>query len=912
MATTLRDIDERVAGIDAEFQFETIFELLRAYDFPKSTVTRLEKGQGNLDKSPHDNELWWRDKVFYRFESGVTSDEMLELITQMEAQAGLDKVPPRFLVVASEDHLLAKDTKTGDTLDITSKQLINNTAFFAPWAKIEKTAIENANVADLKAAAKMAKLYEEIEKKNQIETAEEVHALNVFFARLLFCFFAEDTGVFGEDAESIFTNAIGSLTQASGEDLGQVLEDLFEVMDTPINEREGVPTHFAEFGYVNGSLFSERTKTPVFTAKSRAIILECGELRWDEINPDIFGSMIQAVVTSSTRSNLGMHYTSVENIMKVLRPLFLDELEEEFAAASESIGKLNKLLDRIANIKVFDPACGSGNFLIIAYKKLRHLEHEILKQIHQLEAGELSAGMSQTLFPDPRVKLENFYGIEIDDFASGIATLSLWLAKHQMNLEFRSMFDRMLPLIPLRDHGNIMCGNATRLDWEAICPPDEGEVFICGNPPYLGSSMQSASNKQEFIDYFKSKSYPKNLDYISLWFFKGAEFVGGTRSALAFVSTSSVCQGDHVALMWPRVFASEVEIDFAHEPFKWSNSAKANAGVVCIVVGLRSKPRHIRIFDGHSSREVARIGPYLRPDPNRTVVESSRKPLNGMPPIVRGSQPSDGGNLILSPVDAESLLASYPDAARFVRTYVGGDEFVNGKRRFCLWVNDGDAGDARKIPPIAERFEKVTAMRLNGSSAARAMAASPHRFAQRPHKDSPAIIIPRVTSDRRDYVPMGFLDPGTVISDLGNAVYDADPWVFGLLQSRMHQLWMRTVGGRMGTGIRYSAVLCYNTFPVPPLKDKNKDRLTEGATKVLATREQFSGKTLAELYDPDKMPDALREAHNELDEIVDRIYQPRRPFASDEARLERLFMMYAKATGKASSETLEQLALLDE
>lgn len=913
MALSIREIDQRVQEIDQHFHFESIYDLLAAYGTPKSTITRLKKDRGGrLNTSRHEHELLWKDKVAYRFEQAASKDQLLEAISQLESEVTVRKPVPRFVIVADEGHLLARDTKTGDSLDIETRQLGDHFHFFAPWAKIEKAAIENVNPADVKAATKMAKLYDEIVKKNDVHTSEEIHALNVFFARLLFCFFAEDTGVFGQPKDHLFSNTVVSLSQADGSDFAQVLDDLFDVLDTPTEERSGVPLHFEQFGYVNGSLFSERTRTPDFTAKSRAIVMECAELDWSQINPDIFGSMIQAVVHPSQRGGLGMHYTSVENIMRVLRPLFLDELQEALIAAEDDTGKLKKLLDRVAAIKIFDPACGSGNFLIIAYKELRHMEHQLLERIHQIEEGSLGAGMAQTLFPDPRVKLENFFGIEIDDFACEIATLSLWLAKHQMNLEFAHMFDKNIPLIPLVDHGNIVEANATRTPWESVCPAEVGEeVYVCGNPPYLGSSMQDGGQKQDFIEYFRSTRYPKNLDYISLWFFKGAEFAAKTDASVAFVTTNSVSQGDHVALMWPRIFELGVEISFAHQSFKWTNQAKGNAGVTCAVIGLARTAKRPAIYSNGSRREVDHIGPYLTEDPNNTIVESARQPPSGLPPMVFGSKPTDGGFLNMTPSERRDLVQAAPEAEEFVRRYMGASEFINGAERYVLWIDDGSAMRASEIPEIQARLEGVRASRLRGSTTAQGMADRPYRFLQRAHKETAAIIVPRVSSERREYIPMGFLGPDTVISDAANAIYDAEPWVFGLIQSRMHMVWVRAVAGRLKTDYRYSAVLCYNTFPVPPLKDVDITRLTDGASHVLAAREQYADKTLAQLYDPDKMPDSLRGAHVELDEVVDRIYQPRRPFSSDEARLERLFMMYAKATGKASPETIEQLALLD-
>lgn len=804
---------------------EFLGDLLLAYGLPRASVSRLMSG--TYDRAGTAEERLWKDKVYFRYTDG--SDESLyEHIDAAREDDRVLKHRPRFLIVKNDRRLLAGDRKTGATLDIEVEELAPNATFFAAWAGFEKTQLENLNYADRKAAEKMAKLYDEVIRHNSIETEDDLHDLNVFFSRLLFCFFAEDTGVFEKGS---FTNALGSFTRETGEDTHAFLDQLFEVLDTAPAERDGLPEHLRGFGYVNGKLFERRCPAPRFSAKARAVILECGTLDWSQINPDIFGSMIQAVVHPGQRAGLGMHYTSVENIMKVIRPLFLDDLEEAFAAAA-TVRKLDALLERISAIKVFDPACGSGNFLVIAYKELRRLEHRILQRKVELEPHRAR------LFTDSVLRLDNFHGIEIDDFAHEVAILSLWLAKHQMNVEFKELFGAEIPLIPLREAGNVVCGNAARLEWTDVYQP-VGETYVLGNPPYVGSSMQTAEQKAEFVEYFGTARYPKNLDYISLWFFKGAEFLkAGPDVRVAFVSTNSISQGDHVGLMWPRVFESGARISFAHQSFRWSNQARGKAGVTCVVVGLVGKEqaaKNVLYLDG-ARRAVESVSPYLAEGAPELIVHSRRLPPRGLPEMVRGSQPTDGGFLNMLPQEKDELLATEPEAARFVRRYIGAAELLNGKERYCLWIEDHEADLAAAMPAVKRRLDQVAATRLRGSTTAQAMAHKPYRFLQRPHKESSAIIVPRVSSEHRSYVPMDFVEAGTVISDSANAVYDAEPWLFALLQSRMHMTWVRAVAGRMKTDIRYSAVLVYNTFPVPGIPEAQRDTLTTAAVGVLSAR----------------------------------------------------------------------------
>ena len=892
MTMDLGQIEENVEALDTAKGFDLVYDLLAAYGFPKATIARLKKGTDSV--APSETERVLRNKLYYRYlEAWETSEDLHAVIDTAASDDKIAKSKPRFLIVRDQENLVAVDQLTKETLDTPLERLHLHASFFLPWAGIEKAQLEAAHFADIKAAEKMARLYDEVRKVNEFSTDEERHALNVFFSRLLFCFFAEDTGIF-EPGQ--VTTAIGSLTRDDGSDLDAFLDQLFDVLDTPMQDRGELSSYLASFGYVNGSLFSHRTRVPTFSAKARKIILECAELDWSDINPDIFGSMMQAVVHTDQRAGLGMHYTSVENIMKVLRPLFLDDLEESLAAADDP-RKLRKLHERISKIKVFDPACGSGNFLVIGYKELRSLEHRILDRLRDLEADPKGTG----LFEVSRISLDNFYGIEIDDFACEVARLSLWLTKHQVDRKFQELFGSRLQMIPLRESGRIACGNAARIDWSSVVDDAQAcDLYICGNPPYSGGTKQTAEQTNDILLALEDPRANKYLDYLSIWLFKSARMVKQFNGRAGLVTTSSICQGSQVGFLWPRLFGAGAEIAFAHSPFLWTNKARGNAGVTCIIIGLRpiGVGDPVTLASGGRVQTGASINAYLMLDGPSAIVDGRSQPISALPSMVCGSMPRDGSALILSAEEADTLVADDPRTAEFVRPFIGGSELINGTRRFCIWVPEGKETAARELPGLAKRFEHVRAFRQNSKAAStRAAANASHRFVQRAHQEVTALVIPQTSSARRTYVPIGFLGPEIIVSNKGFVVYKAQPWLFSLIQSRMHMAWLRAVGGKLKTDYSYSSTIVYNTFPVPTLTDSDKAALTTGALSVLAAREQYPDRTLAELYDPDKMPLPLRSAHEALDATVDRLYRSS-GFASDDERLELLFEMYEEMTSK--------------
>lgn len=849
-------------------QEEFIFDLLLAYGIPKATITLLKKGKHNLSKQ--ENRIILKNKLFFQ---EVENEKLHETIDSLQKDSATKRHSPRFLVVTDYETILAVDIKTNEHLDIPIKNIFKHYDFFLPWAGIEKHRHANENPADRKAAEKMAKLYDEILAENKIADAEKIHALNVFLSRLLFCFFAEDTNIF---ENKIFTNSIASHTQGDGSDFSSYLGTLFDVLNS--EERSSYPQYLQKFPYVNGGLFAKKYWIPVFTTRSRKIIIECGELDWSKINPDIFGSMMQAVVHPSERGSLGMHYTSVPNIMKVVEPLFLNDLKEEFENYHGSKKKLQQLLHRITCIKFFDPACGSGNFLIITYKELRRLEMSIIKELG--------------IFAFPGVNMSQFYGIEIDDFAHEIAKLSLYLAEHQMNIEFKEEFGRVNPTLPLKTGGNVVCENATRIDWDGVCPKNENdEIYILGNPPYLGSRNQNKDQKEDMKGVFK-KDY-KSLDYISCWFYLGSKYITGFNAKLAFVSTNSISQGEQVALLWPLILKNKLEIFFAHQSFKWTNNAKRNAGVAVVVIGIQNISKGIkRIFRDNIYTNVSIINPYLTNSSSKYIRRRSISLNKDLPKMVYGSLLNDGGNLVLSQKEKDDLINVFPSSIKLIRKYLGAKEFLRGEERWCLYIQDNQLSEAILIPPIKERLEKVKKLRSESSEiSTRKMADYPHRYYFSAHKDTNSIIIPQTGSERREYIPIGFLNSDTVVSNAARVIYDAEPWIFGLISSRIHIVWVRAVAGRLKNDMQYSNTLCYNTFPIPHITVRQKEEINRHAYNILEERERHSEKTMSQMYDPDKMPDGLREAHEHLDLAVERCYRSK-PFNSDEERLECLFKLY--------------------
>ena len=878
-----------------------IFEFLALYNLPKSTITRLKKTLSgdqdniNIATNPEVGEIAYQRGVYFK---PIKSEE--SLLAEMDKLRALPVIKAKnihFIIVTNYVDLLAYDVVNDESLDLPFEELYKEYGFFLPLAGLEKGFEFSDNPADVKAAERIGRLFDLIRYRNEIVSTEETHALNVFLTRLLFCFFAESTEIFKKGQ---FTRTVAEYTKADGSDLKAFLKSLFKVLNSPEDSqfRQNAPRHLTDFPYVNGQLFEKEETIPHFDARTRRMLLDCSNLDWSEINPDIFGSMFQAVINKEQRRRLGQHYTSVPNILKVLCPLFLEPLEKEFERSRHSEQRLKSLLVRLGNIHVFDPACGSGNFLIIAFKELRALEIKILKAIRELDSA-------QQMFVT-NIGLDQFHGIEIDDFAHEIARLSLWLAEHQMNRKFNQELSSHLATLPLHESGHVVQGNSLRMDWEQFCPTgDSREIYVVGNPPFNGVNSRSDEQSEDMEIIFKGfKGFNsfKSLDYVTSWFWRGAQYIKATDAKLALVATNSICQGAQVAPLWEPIFELGVEIDFAYQAFPWKNSARDVAGVHVVIIGLSrvADNKHKKIYreidkNWHQT-EVKNINPYLIEGKNLAIV-TKRKPIcSGITPMTKGSIPYDAGNLLLTDEEKEKLLEFEPEAEKWIKPILGAHEFINNISRWCLWLKGISSEELKKLPEISKKIERVRDFRLSSTRKnTREWADIPHLFGEdRQPRSGHYILVPSVSSERRRYIPVGFYEHTVISSNRNYIIPNGTLYDFGVLNSTMHNDWVRIVSGRLEMRFSYSVTVVYNTFPWPQnIGPQRRAHIEELAKDILRVRARYPDKTLADLYDPEKMPRDLLAAHEALDRAVEKLYRDA-PFRDSSERLEHLFKQYEK------------------
>lgn len=835
-------------------QGEFIYGFLTAFEFPKATLSQIRQGGArNVAKEPAHVAL--KNKLYYQ--PVADTDDLESAFEQRVADAAVAKNKIRFVLVTNFVRFLAWDTLTQERLDIEFEELPRNYGFFLPLVGLEKAILNSENPADVKAAEKMGKLFDLIKERNDLSKAEDIHALNVFLTRLLFCFFAEDTGIFEKGQ---FTSAVKSYTAEDGSDLDQFLTDLFAVMNSKPNSklRLSLPIHLTAFPYVNGGLFASDEPVPELGLKGRRILLECSAMDWSEINPDIFGSMFQAVIDVEQRSRLGQHYTSYSNIMKVIQPLFLEPLRSELEKQRTNTNGLKRLLLRLGKMKVFDPACGSGNFLIVAYKELRLLEMDVIQAI--LESDPQSIFMSS-------IHLDQFYGIEIDDFACEIARLSLWLAEHQLNKQWEEHIGSAPPALPLRSSGKIWSGNSLQKDWQEVCPKKvDDEVYVIGNPPFLGTVGRSELQRSDMQKVFSNFKTIGGLDFVACWFWKGAQYIQNSHAELALVATNSLCQGEQVATLWPPIFALGLHIHIAYQTFTWANNARDKAAVHVVVIGLsgKSKTRQLyQLVDANwHSKLVGNISPYLVEGSNIVVEPKSKPIIKDVPQLLFGNKPTDGGHLLMNSHERDKLLEVEPQAARWIKKVLGADEFLNAKERWCLWLADITDAELRAMPHVFNRVQKVAeARRKSPDKGAQKMAERPHQFRDLNNPDD-YILIPSVSSERRTYIPIGFYDANVISTNANYIIPNGTLYEFSILTSLIHNDWMRLVAGRLKSDYRYSAKVVYNSFPWPDVTDAQRKSLIDLAKSVLLIRENYPESTLAELYDPLKMPADLTCPHD--------------------------------------------------
>ncbi|MFH1498886.1 MAG: DNA methyltransferase [Verrucomicrobiota bacterium] len=721
------------------------------------------------------------------------------------------------------------------------------------------------------------------------------HALERLLVRILFCLFAEDTDIFSWNA---FTRLV-ELSRRDGADLGDRLGRLFQVLDTPAASRSPhLTADYRVFPYVNGGLFAERLDLASTTAAHRAALLTCCRFDWSRISPAIFGSLFQGVMEPRERRAKGAHYTSEENIRRVIDPLFLDDLKAEFAKLSGAqVGrekKLQQFQDRLGQLRFLDPACGCGNFLVVAYRELRALELEVLRVLH---GDQLALGLE--IGDIARVNVDQFYGIELEEFPALIAETALWLTDHQINLTFSKAFGQLYTRIPLKKSPTIVPGNALRLEWNDVLPAKDC-AYVLGNPPFIGPKYMADEQRADMAVVCGDIDNFGLLDFVTAWYVKAAGYIHGTRIGCAFVSTNSISQGEQPAILWSHLFRQRVKIHFAHRTFTWQNEASGKAHVHCVIIGFGTFEQPVkRLYeldeDGKTvvSTGTLPINPYLVTG-GETVVANRTRPLCAVPPIGIGNKPIDGGNYLFTTAERAAFVQAEPGAAPYFRRWIGSEEFINGFERWCLWLGDIPAQELRNLPMAMERVAAVKAFRLASKSApTRKLAETPTRFHVENFPPGAFLVIPKVSSERRNYIPLGFITDGTLASDLLHVMPAATPFHFGVLTSRMHMAWMRAVAGRLKSDYRYSNKLVYNNYPWPEPSDKQRAGIEAAAQVVLDARAPHlaAGATLADLYDPLTMPAALLKAHQALDHAVDRAYRSA-PFAGDRERVEFLFKRY--------------------
>jgi hypothetical protein len=893
----------------AEQPFDSIefpFRFLECFGNKATTLKRLRSGASNKTDVEHG--------VLQRSNIHLATCDVGEVSQTLQ---GLRDSPATTkakapLVLATDGHeLQAENVVTGETVASDYKDFPDHFGFFLPLAGIATTAEIRNNPIDIKASGRLNRLYVELLKHNEDwGAADRRHDMNQFMTRLIFCFFAEDTGIFQRD--NMFTQSVEQMSDSKSENTHEVVSTLFHALDLEPDkrEKEGLPRWTKDYPYVNGGLFAGTRDVPKFSRIARSYLIHAGNLNWEKINPDIFGSMIQAVADDEERGSIGMHYTSVPNILKVLNPLFLDDLREHLEEAGDNARKLINLKKRISKIRIFDPACGSGNFLVIAYKEMRAIEFEIHKRRHEKHLKS-------------EIPLSNFRGIEIREFPTEIARLALVIAEYQCDELYRGQKNALANFLPLDSKNWIVCGNALRLDWLSICPPTQkgvkhladdlfntpleqtevdfenegGETFICGNPPFSGRQKRTKEQRAELEAVYKDvlKAH-KKLDYVTGWHIKAAKYARLTNSKFVFVSTNSICQGEHVSILWPLLLEQGLEIYFAYRPFRWSNLAKSNAGVTCVIVGLQIKSKSKKwIYDKDIIIEVQNVSPYLI-NFNNTIVLPSRKQNSGLPELKFGNMPYDNGELRISSEERADLLNLYPKVEKIIKRIMGSDEIIKGKVQWCFWINDEDLQFANEIKEIANRINRVRVSRSKSSDkAGQVLAKRPHQFRERHVAKKHAIVVPAVSSEQREYLPCELLSGDYIITNRCFHALDSGLIPLSLIVSRMHYVWADTVGGKLEMRFNYSSTLVYNTFPVPFLTEKHKLDLQRCAEDILLAREVHFPKTIADLYDPEQMPENLRQAHGKNDETLERIYIGRR-FKNDTERLEKLFELYTKMT----------------
>ncbi len=848
-------------------------------------VKCADGGSGYID-------LFWKGHILIEMKSrGKDLSKAYEQAKRYADSLAHHEFPKAILVCDFENWHFYDLSKDGQLTTFSLSELPQYIHLFYFLAGYEQREYQEEDPVNVQAAELLGKLHDSLKAIGYIG-----HPLEVYLVRILFCLFADDTGIFRKDTFRAF---IQDVTSEDGNDLAARLAELFQVLNTPEQQRLCTRNNIIkEFPYINGGLFAEFLPMPAFDTDMRQVLLDCCALDWSRISPAIFGSMFQSVMNTEERRALGAHYTSERNILKVINPLFMDSLREEFESiqhdkSNRKASRLHAFHKKLTELNFLDPACGCGNFLVVAYRELRLLELSVIAEREKLEAS--GTGWMLSANDVCLVNVNQFYGIEIEEFPSQIAQVAMWLMDHQMNIEVGNYFGEAFARIPLTASATIVCGNALQLDWESVVPKEKLS-YILGNPPFVGKSYQSKEQKSDMALVFSEVKNYGNLDFVASWFKKSADYIQGTQIECCFVATNSLCQGIAVAPLWNYLFAKGISINFAHRSFKWNNEARGNATVHCIIVGFSIVERAKKLlFDEDICKEVANINAYLVAYQN-IIIDNRAQALCDVPPISVGSFAVDGGNLVMNEEEATALVAQDPSLSELIRPYLSPDDFINGKTRYCFWLKDKPLSTLRNSPIVRDRLKAVQDFRSASKKApTQKKASTPWLFGEDRQPDSDYILIPRTSSENRNYIPMGFISADVIARDtiiLPNATL----YHFGILTSSMHMAWMKTVCGRLEMRYRYSGNMAYNNFPWPDASDAQINKITELAQAVLDARALYSKNSLADLYAPLTMPPELQTAHRKLDAAVEKAYG--RKFADDAERVAFLFEKYNELISK--------------
>lgn len=867
-----------------------LVEFFNVFGITSKRVSTFEHRVKKLDDKDGYIDLLWKGTILIEMKSrGKNLDKAYG--QAIEYTHGLKEHElPKYILISDFENFRLYDLEENKTVDFKLNDLVNNVQHFGYLLGYQKKVYKEQDPANIKAAELMGKLHDRLE-----EIGYTGHPLEVYLVRILFCLFAEDTTIFNKQQ---FQEYIEQRTNIDGSDLAAKLQELFQVLNTPKENRfKNLDEQLADFPYVNGKLFEEILPTASFDSKMRQALLDCSYIDWSKISPAIFGSMFQSVMNPKERRNLGAHYTSETNILKLIKPLFLDELWKEFESIKDNKNKLPEFHKKLSTLKFLDPACGCGNFLVITYRELRLLEFEVLKALNK--SGQTFLDVSQILW----INVDQFSGIEYEEFPARIAEVAMWLIDHQMNMLVSSEFGQYFVRLPLKKSANIVHADALETDWENVVSKNELS-FIIGNPPFIGSKIMKQNQRDQIVKEFDNADGSGVLDYVTGWYIKAAKYIQDTKIKVAFVSTNSIVQGEQTSILWGQMLNKyNIKIHFAHRTFKWSNEAKGNAAVYCVIVGFANyDTANKSIFEyddikGEAHELKAKnVNPYLV-DAKDFLITKRTSPLCNVPKMYKGSQPTDGGNFLFTEEEKNDFVAKEPMATKYIKPLISAHEFLNGHKRYCLWLVDAEPSELKRMPHVLNRIEGVRQMRLKSTKQATVKWANqPTLFTENRQPKDNYILVPSHSSENRNYIPIGFMTKDDILNNSCLSVPNATLYHFGILTSIMHMTWVKNQCGRIKSDYRYSNEIVYTNFPWPENPNEKQVKAIEvAAQKVLDARLQFPNSSLADLYDPLTMPPALIKAHNELDKAVDLAYRPQ-AFTSEANRMVFLFELYEKYT----------------